>query len=358
VAETIPKKIAILLPSLKFGGAERVALTLARALEENDCAIDILLMRKQGEFLAEAEAKFRVVDLQCNKTYKLPGRLVTYLWRNRPHGLISSFWKLNLCACLVKPVFPRLKLILWEHSMSSKSPNSPVWLYAPSTSVFYQMANKVVAVSTGVRDDIDHFTIGLRRKLVVIFNPIEPPNAEESATEDVALPKEKQVVSVGRLDENKNHRLLLEAFALVAARTPARLSILGEGTLRGHLEEFCANLGLNGRVKFFGFHPRPYEVLAASDLLVVTSNREGLPSVMIEAMYCGLPVVSTDCGAGIGDILLGGRYGRIVPRNDKEALAEAIEAELRDRRPSDVQKEGATKFLPHVAANRFLDLMR
>lgn len=358
MAEAAPKKIAILLPSLKFGGAERVSLSLARALEDNDCSIDILLMSKEGEFLAEAEANFRVIDLQCNKTYKLPHKLAAYLWRDRPDVLISSFWKLNLCACLAKALFPQLKLIVWEHSTPSKSPNSPPWLYAPTASVFYQMANRVVAVSTGARDDIDNFSIGLRRKLTVIFNPIEPPHADEIATTRIASPQEKHIVSVGRLDENKNHRLLIEAFALVATRTPARLSILGEGSLRGELEKLCHNLEINDRVKFFGFHQRPYEILAGCDLLVVTSNREGLPSVMIEAMYCGLPVVSTDCGAGIDDILAGGRYGRIVPRNDKGALVDAIEAELRDRRPSDVQKEGATRFLPHIAANRFIDLMR
>jgi glycosyltransferase involved in cell wall biosynthesis len=359
VAERNPKKVAILLPCLKFGGAERVALSLAKALEENNCRIEILLMSKEGEFLAEAEAKFRVVDLQCDKTYKLPIKILSYLWRNRPDALISSFWKLNLCSCVAKPLFPWVKLILWEHSPPSKSPNSPKWLYAISASVLYRLADKVVAVSTGVRDDIDRWTIGLRRKLIVIFNPANPPDPEliESSKARRVF-EEQQIVSIGRLDQNKNHRLLIEAFALVAKERPVKLVILGEGSFREQLEQLCATLGLDERVKLLGYHPNPYAVLAVSDLLVVSSDREGLPGVIIEAMYCGLPVVSTDCGAGVEDILVGGKYGRVVPTGDKWGLARAIEAELKTARSSESQKKGAARFLPQIAAQQFLNAMQ
>jgi glycosyltransferase involved in cell wall biosynthesis len=351
------KKIAFLHSSLKFGGGERVTLNLAEALQGNGYKIDILLMSKEGELLAEAESKFNVIDLQCDRTYKLPGILFTYLWQNKPDALISSFWKLNLCSCLAKLLSPKLKLILWEHSPPR---NDSRWHYAISASVCYRAADKIVTVSTGVYKEVDRWTIGLRRKLVTIFNPIIPPAIEQIKLSKKRPTDEHRIVSVGRFDKNKNHELLLRAFALLTSEYPAKLKlvVLGDGEPRRRLELFSSSLGLDGKVDFLGFHRDPYEVLATCDLLVVASNSEGLPSVIIEAMYCGLPIVSTNCGEGINDILVGDTYGRIVPTNDVPALAKAMAAELETRRSREVQVIGAQRFLPHVAAEQFLRILR
>lgn len=355
MAKANPKKWALLLSSLKFGGAERVALNLAKALKETGVQVDILLMSKEGEFLAEAEKDFQVIDLGCDKTYKLPGKLLGYLLKQRPDALVSSFWKLNLCACLARIFFPGFKLILWEHSPPSKSKNSPTWLYAVSASIFYRLANKIVAVSTGVYNDIAHWTIGLKPKLMVIFNPIMPPPPHI-----LSRPKpdgNKQVVWVGRLDDPKNPGLLLEAFALLPAECNAILAFVGDGRLRDELEQRGKALGMGGRVKFWGFQSAPYEQMAVSDLLVLSSDREGLGNVIIEAMYCGLRVVSTDCGEGVHDILLDNCYGAIVPVKDKYALAKAIEAELNSQHSEQHQKDGAQRFLPSVIVKQFLAVM-
>lgn len=356
VAESVPKKIALLLPSLKFGGAERVALNLAKALQEAGAQVEFLLMSKEGEFLAEAEKHFTVVDLKCNKTYKLPARLLAYFFKQRPDVLVSSFWKLNLCACLARMLFPKVRLLLWEHSPPSKSKNSPKWLYAISASVFYRMASKVVTVSTGVYKDVDQWTLGLRRKLVVIFNPIVPPEPHL-----LALRKSlgaKQIIWVGRLDDPKNPGLLLDAFALIPEVCNAKLVFVGDGRLRPELEQRCRVLGLEDRVRFLGYQANPYAVMAASGLLVLSSDREGLGNVIIEAMYCGLRVVSTDCGEGIHDILLDNHYGTIVPCMDKVSMAKAIETELKTHHVAQDQVNGAQRFLPHVIVQQFLAAMR
>ena len=345
-------KVALLLPSLKFGGAERVVINLAKALKESGVQVEILLMSEQGEFLAEAQSQFKVINLRCNKTYKLPGKLLLYFIKQRPAVLVSSFWKLNLCSCLARMMFPYLKLILWEHSLPSKSKNSPKWLYAISASVFYRWAYKVVTVSTGVFNDVDRWTVGLRHKMVTIFNPITPPKQSLLST---SMPRNlKQVIWVGRLDEPKNPSLMLEAFNLLTADCNANLLMVGDGRLRSELEQRCKDLGLESRVSFWGYHPNPYEVMAASDLLVLSSDREGLGNVIIEAMFCGLRVVSTNCGEGIHDILLDNCYGTIVPCNDKHALAQAIESELKTPPMSQTQINGAQRFLPQVVAQKFL----
>ncbi len=347
-----PKKIAILLPSLKFGGAERVALNLAMALKAEGIQIDFLLMSLEGEFLAEAERHFNVLNLQCNKTYKLPGRLGAYLAGNKPDALISSFWKLNLCACLARLLHPSCKLILWEHSPPSRSKNSPTWLYAITASLFYQLSTRVVAVSTGVFKDIDGITLGLPRKLVVIFNPITPPPAH-LISQRQRYPG-KRVIWVGRLDGPKNPGLMIEAFAHVSMTIDVSLTVVGDGHLRDQLEQRCKALGLERRVSFLGYLPEPYVEIGSADLLVLSSEREGLPSVLIEALLCGLRVVSTDCGEGIHDILLDDRYGTIVPQNEPLALARAIENELLTLHDAQEQIAGAQRFLPVVIAHQFM----
>ncbi len=354
--DSYPRKIALLLPSLKFGGAERVVINLARELKEAGAQVDILLISKQGEFLIEAQTHFTVIDLKCDKTYKLPGKLLVYFWKQRPNVLVSSFWKLNLCSCLARILFPWVKLLLWEHSMPSKSKNSPKWLYAISASLFYQLASKVVTVSTGVYNDVTQWSIGLRRKSVIIFNPITPPIP--ALLKLRTSKKTQQVIWVGRLEEPKNPSLLLEAFSLLPTDCNAKLLIVGDGRLRAELENRCMNLGLGERVNFQGYHENPYELMALSDLLVLSSDHEGLSSVVIEAMHCGLRVVSTDCGEGIHDILLDNFYGTIVPCNDKYALAIAIDYELRMPKTSQMQINGAKRFLPQLVAQQFLAAMR
>lgn len=354
----LPKKIAILLPSLKFGGGERVSLNLAREMKRLGIAIDILVMSKEGEFLAEAEKEFTVHDLQCNKTYKLPYLLLHYIIRNRPNALISNFWKLNLCACLTRLCFPFFKLILWEHSPPSKSPFAPVWVYALSASLFYQLSSKIVAVSNGVRDDIRRNTFGLSPKIITIYNPITPPNDGLFNSLLPRLDMRPKIISVGRLSREKNQELLLQAFAILVKKIDAILLIVGDGELRKKLEQLCVDLNIVSRVEFFGFSHHPYELMVSSDLLVLSSDLEGLPTAIIEAFYCGLSVVSTDCPCGPRELLVDGKYGTLVPMSDHFALAKAIENELINRRVPEVQQSAAIRFLPETVVKQFLSLMK
>lgn len=351
------RKVAILLSSLKFGGAERAALNLAGALKAEGIELDVLVMSREGEFLEEAGRDFSLVDLRCDRTYKLPGRLHAYIRREKPDALVSSFWKLNLCACLARVFHPRMRLILWEHSQPSMSANSPTWLYGISASFIYPLCSSIVAVSTGVATDIDRITLGLGQKLTVIFNPIKPPAPAQLPSELPSYAR-KRLVWVGRLDRPKNPGLALEAFALLEIVDEASLAIVGDGGLARELAIKAESLGILDRVTFVGYLPDPYEVIANADLLVLSSDREGLGNVIIEAMYCGLRVVSTDCGEGVHEILLDGEYGTIVPRNDAAALARGIETELSCRRDPRRQIEGAQRFLPRLIAHQFLATIR
>src|SRR5690606_37626457 len=131
------------------------------------------------------------------------------------------------------------------------------------------------------------------------------------------------LVAAGRLVPQKNFPLLLAAFAQLRAQRPARLLILGEGRERPRLEAAAHELGIAADVALPGHVDNPYAAYARASLFVLSSDWEGLPTVLIEALACGCPIVATDCPSGPAEILQGGRYGSLVPMGDAAALAQA-----------------------------------
>lgn len=343
-------RIALLLPNLKFGGGERVTLHLAAALRGRGYGIDILLMQSIGELLDQARRDFTVVDLRCGRTWQLPWRLALYLWRYRPVALISSFWKLNVCACLARLAAPWIRLVLWEHSPPSRSSNSPSWLYALTATVAYRMATRIVAVSAYVARDMASITWGLGGRVESILNPIPSPSwgAGSGIRGETA-----RILWVARFAEPKNPALMLEAFARLDHEA-ATLEFIGDGPLRQGVEERARLLGLEQRVHFRGYQPEPYRFMDGADLLVVTSDSEGLSNVLIEALHAGLATVSTDCGEGVREVLMDGLYGEIVPPRDPEALAAAMRRLLESPPDRGEQRAGARRFDPDGIAERFL----
>ena len=344
-------RIAILLPSLKFGGAERVAVNLATALKEAGWDVTFLLMSYEGELLARTAQDFAVVDLGCDRTRKLPSLLSGWMATNPIDILVSNFWKLNLCACLAIQRHRATRLILWEHSPPSLSTNSPTPLYAVSASMLYRAAEKIVCVSSGVLKDVERVTLGLSGRLRVVHNAVPAPPRIVPADRSAG---NKRIAWIGRLAAPKNPQLLLDAMALVDPGEGLEVLFIGDGPLRPELEAQAARLGTKARIVFAGFQADPYPLLASCRLLVVSSDREGLPTVIVEALHCGLDVISTDCGDGIREILDGDRYGTIVPKNDAQALAAAILSALAAPREPKSQIAGADRFFPATIARQFL----
>lgn len=344
--------VGILLPSLKFGGAEKVAMTLAGALADQGVRVEFLLMSREGEFLGPAELQFPVVDLACTRTWQLPIRLAEYLRRRRPTAILSSFWKLNICACVARIARPGTRLLLWEHSQPSKSSNSPSWLYGVSASILYRLANRVICVSAGVRDDVLSITRGLDRWLQVIPNPIPWPFADRLV--EPPPRSGNRVVWVGRLEPSKNPMLALEALAAIPLSRRPELTFVGDGSLAGRLEDRCRELDLCKYVSFVGFQENPQHWMLGSDMLLLTSDREGMGNVLVEALQCGLGIVATDCNPSIRGMLGDGQLGRLVRIGDAEGLAEAILLELSNPRPFESQQARSLRYAPSEVTPRFM----
>ena len=197
------------------------------------------------------------------------------------------------------------------------------------------MADVIIAVSAGVADDLAQ-SAGLSRAAIrVVYNPVVDQDVAERAAEPLDHPwflpgAAPIVLGVGRLTAQKDFQTLIRAFARVRAERSARLVILGEGRPEVHagLLALAASLGCATDVDLPGFVLNPFAYMARAGVFVLSSLHEGLPGVLIQALACGCPVVSTDCPSGPAEILDDGRYGSLVPVGDHLAMAQSILATL------------------------------
>jgi glycosyltransferase involved in cell wall biosynthesis len=196
-------------------------------------------------------------------------------------------------------------------------------------------ADNVVAVSTGVAQDLLH-TIHLpSAKVQTIYNPAVNSQFYEDANCPLDDPwfthaAPPVVLGVGRLHRQKDFSLLIRAFSLIRKERSVRRMILGEGEDRPALEALVKDLGLEEDVALPGFVENPYRYMKAAAVFALSSRWEGFGLVLVEAMAVGTPVVSTDCPSGPAEILEGGKWGRLVPVGDAHVLAGAIISALDD----------------------------
>lgn len=332
------KRLAIFISALRLGGAQRSMLKLAQGLVERGYAVDLVLARSEGPFLAEVPASVRVVDLRATRVLTSLVGLVRYLRQERPDVMLSALNYVNIVALWAKRlarvstrvvVSERNTLSQGSQHASSRRYKLMPWLVKR----FYPWADGIVAVSKGVADDLVQLTDIPRDRIHVIYNPIVTPQLWEQAQVAIEHPwfgpdQPAVILAVGRLKPQKDFPTLIRAFARVRQTHPARLLILGEGVERPSLEALVRQLGLEQNVSLPGFVPNPYPYMVRASLFVLSSAYEGLPGVLIEALACGVPLIATDCPSGPREILANGKYGQLVPVGDEVTLAHTIELVL------------------------------
>lgn len=205
----------------------------------------------------------------------------------------------------------------------------------------------IVCVSEGVRRSCAAIWPDLAPRLRVFPNPTDIDRIRREAEKPLpealeACFRKPVILGVGRLEQQKNFPLLIEACAILRRRgRQFSLCLVGRGSQRERLEKLAKDSGMEGHIHFAGYQSNPYALMARSAALALSSNHEGNPNVLIEALCVGLPVVATNCPSGPEEILCGGAYGRLVPMNDAQALADALEATL--DAPPDAAKIAAGK---------------
>lgn len=353
-------RVAVVLPALYGGGAERVTLNLAHGLLDRGYRVDLVVAHMTGSLTESIPEGIDVVSLGGRRMAASLRALRGYIVRRRPSAVLSAMSHTNVITILAAGM-ARFggNIVVVEHTElrppSRRSLRQRAVMAAMRRA--YRGRVRVVAVSEGVKASLVRW-IGLPSdRIEVIYNPVITPEARAMADDavdhpflDAGLPL---ILGVGRLIRPKGFDALLRAFAIVSARTEARLIVLGDGEQRRDLEALAVRLGISDRVSFPGFVPNPHAYLARAHVFALASEHEGLPTVLIEALAAGAHVVSTDCSSGVREALAGGRLGRLVPLRDEAALAAAISDCLIHPRP-EVDEAWLDQFTSAEATSRYL----
>ena len=393
--------VALLMANLEGGGIQRSMLHLARALADRGHRVDLVLCKAQGDFVDSVPSAIRVVALETaprwmgrlyafraapehlihlalpillprksHGTLRCLPALVRYLCEERPAVLFSAepdlnlvaLWARRLAGVSVRTVISE-RIHLSNHLRDGAKRRKWRWRFiVPLIRRTYPEADRIIAVSRGVADDLRTLG-GLPPELVTtVYNPVVDSELAKKAEAPIDHPwfvpgAPPVIIAVGRLTEQKDFPTLLQAFAQVRAQRQARLLLLGEGEMRRKLEALARELGVDRDVSLSGFTSNPFAYMARAAVFVLSSAYEGLPGVLIQALACGCPVVSTDCPSGPAEILENGQYGRLVPVGDPAAMAQAIISTLDVPPDRGLLQKRASLFSVDRAVEQYLDVL-
>ena len=399
--------VGFLLTSVNGAGAERAMLNLAAALIARGHRADLVVPRFAGDYRAAIPGGMRVYRARIpgtdrkllqtvqrsgvqaeamavnplgvarswlalgrkglhlpvrrrHRVYAYATMIARYVREVRPHLLVSALPGADAAAVCAAELMERAIPVVVTVHLDVAADYAPEWLAASGT--LYPLADAVVAVSRGVAESVRR-SLGVDAERVsAIYNPIPADSIRRLAQEEVTHPwfadgESPVVLSVGREAPQKDHPTLVEAFGLARREVDARLVILGQlsAPYRARLRSLARGLGVEGDLGFVDFDENPYRYMRRAGLLALSSHREALPTVILEALACGTPVVSTDSPCGPREIL--GGWGDLPPVGDAPALARALAKTLRGARPSEeALRARAADFSPEKAADAYVAL--
>ncbi len=381
-----PKKVALLLHDLEEGGMQTVCLRLLNSLSQiPKIELELVLAKQTGFYISQLPPSVRVVDLnvpfelRLKCVYKLVLKLSKHLRHSQPDIILSNLPFINFVTILAKLFSQSSSVsILIEHTLPLKhflqkqddqrvNGQFPVITHQ-LVRLLYPYAHHVVAPSSGIAGELDQFIRFKAGQLKVIYNPVVDAELGERAKHEPDHPwfragEPPVLLAVGRLAIQKDYETLIRAFDQVSQTRDVRLMILGDGELRSQLEDLIQSLGLSANVALPGFVENPYAYMRASFAFVLSSIWEILPTVLIEALACECLVIATNCDYGPSEILDHGKYGILVPVQDPDTLAQAVETLLSTSHEQLYQQKKALKERANVfsitqSIEQYLNIMQ
>lgn len=392
------RHVGLLIASDAGGGVQRMTEHLADGLHNKNCRVDVIIVRPEsGPLLTRLPDGVDLVKLGGNLPLmgrwsafradskgapslalpvllpigtsagirRLP-QLIRYLRKAEPDVLVSAETHTNLAALLARRrAGVGTRIVVSERGDNAgKMAASKRWRWrhvAPLMRRLYPLADGIVTVSDDLRISLSDYAGIDRHKVTTIHNPVISSDFSQAIKVPVDHPWFQKdalpvVLAAGRLEQRKGFDTLIRAFARAVADRDLRLVILGEGDERKRLEQLARELGLADKIWLPGWRSDGPAFMARSSVFVLSSVAEGFGNVLPEALASGCPVVSTDCPSGPGEILDRGRYGRLVPVGDHEAMAKALLATLDQPMPSDVLRARGEEFSVDRAVERYIAL--
>lgn len=337
-------KVVCLVSSPGGGGAERAAANLCRFLARrgHDIAVTSLYDRDGYDFGAPIHrpaARWAPPRSILQKPLRLAqkvSRITCSLSELKPDIVMSFGDGPNFAALAARPLLGRVPMVINQQVAPLRAYDGlERSIYRQLTLRLYPRADAVVALSSGVADALRSLVGRRLPEPTVIHNSVDCTQIQRECAEQSlheALPPKKRpvVLSVGRLDPQKDHMTLLRAVSALPDDERPDVWIVGEGPLRAGIQSLVGELGLTESVHLLGWRRDVFAVMQEADIFVLSSRYEGFANVVVEALACNLPVIATDCPYGPSEILDGGRYGMLVPLADACALTESLKLLLAD----------------------------
>lgn len=355
-------RVLFVLPNLQGGGAERVVLDLVRSLDHRAVQPALFLLKGEGVLRDDVpvDVTVRTGIASGRLRSHLPSVLRVLTDEARRSDVVVGALELDATyAAWVAASMTKRPLIAWVHTVLERYLSHKAGRGRKLIARFaYPQFPVTVVPSASVASELRRWPGVPSSRIIEIPNLIDIARVRRRAFEqDDSSIEAPTVVALGRLEEEKRFDILIRAHALLRRRgLDHRLIIAGEGPQRPALEALATSLEARNTIVLPGFIANPYPLLRMANLFVLSSQYEGSSLVLLEALALGVPVVATDCPVGPREILEGGRWGRLVPPNDPDALAAAIADALRDRQGNGRRR--AEEFAPDRIVPQWEALLR
>ena len=348
--------IVFLLPDLKGGGAQKMIINMANEFAARGSDVTLITLGSAGQYRDHIESNVRYINFDKKRVALSFFELRRELLRINADIVLSALFHVNVMALLVKALTPHINsrfIITERNAFTARIKGSTKWidkLYPFLVKHLYKRADKVIGISKGVTADITHAANLSPAQTATIYNPVITDKSKVRLNESLNDPhmetlSHPRLITSGRLVPQKDYPTLLKAFQEVLRRQPdATLTILGDGPNLPEVEALAHEFSLTDNIYMPGFVNNPLAYMKHADVFVISSRWEGFCNVIVEALYCGLPIVATDCPSGPAEILEDGKYGHLTTVDDAYALADAVLDALENKVDLDAQKARANQF--------------
>ena len=329
-------KVCFVLPSLNGGGAERAAVQILNGLDPARWDRSMFLFERTGPYLSEVNPSITMTSADTASRFSRWNALRKFIAEQRPEivmaflsyfSVLSAARAANVGSKVIFNLQTPMSGFLtdadyeWRHGAHKAA-------FSSMTRIGYAAADSIIATSRGVAGDLTA-AFGIDpANIRVLANPVDLDRVRAAARESIdeavlPLGDGPLIVAAGRLADAKNYPLMIDAFAALRQRMPARLCILGQGELETSLRQLISARGLADAVRLAGFQANPWKYIARADAFLLTSRYEGFGNVLIEAMACGVPVLAT-ASPGTADIVHDDVDGVLVQAHTANAVADAL----------------------------------